>query len=99
MKILQEGRPQKGWAKEFICTGKGNGGGVCGAKLLVEQDDVFCTYSHCMGETDTLHTFKCAGCGVLTDIAESLPFTPRKPRRSDSGATYTGSSGTGIADD
>lgn len=90
MKVLKKGTPQKGWAKEFTCTGSGNGGGGCKAKLLVEQDDVFRTYSHCRDETDTYNTFKCSECGVLTDIGD-VPFTPRQPRRSDSGATYTGS--------
>jgi hypothetical protein len=27
----------------------------------------------------------------MTDIKDSLPFTPRQSRKSDSGATYTGS--------
>lgn len=77
MKVLKKGREQQGWAKEFTCTGKGNGGGGCGATLLVEQRDVFQTSSsHYDGSTDYYNTFKCASCGVLTDIKEFLPFTP-----------------------
>lgn len=77
MKVLKKGRPQKGWAKKFQCTGAGNQGGGCGAHLLVEQADVFFTYSsHYDGSNETFKTFKCPECGVLTDINESLPFTP-----------------------
>lgn len=74
--------------------------GGCKAKLLVEQDDIFCTYSHHYdGSSYVYHTFKCPECGVLTEIKESLPFTPRQPRKSDSGATYTGSAGSGVPEE
>lgn len=43
MRIIEKGRPQQGWSREEICTGKGNGGGGCGARLLVEQGDLFVT--------------------------------------------------------
>jgi len=68
MKVLKPGRAQKGWAKEYDCTGKGNGGGGCGARLLVEYGDLYNTYRHCLHETDTFITFKCSACGVETDI-------------------------------
>ena len=45
MKVLKKGKPQKGWAKEYFCSGHGNGNGGCSAHLLVEQDDVFVTKS------------------------------------------------------
>lgn len=32
MKVIQKGSGQKGWAKEFVCTGEGNGGGGCRTK-------------------------------------------------------------------
>ena len=102
MKVIKKSRAQKGWSKEFDCTGSGNGEGGCGARLLVEQDDVFKTYHHCYdGSSDVYATFKCARCGVLTDIADAwrLPFLPREPRKSDSGATYTGSAGSGPDDE
>ncbi len=71
MKIVKPGRPQKGWAKNYECTGKGNTGGGCGAMLLVEQGDLFQTARHCYdGSSDYFVTFKCAACGVLTDIPE-----------------------------
>lgn len=70
MKVIKKGRPQKGWAKEFVCTGKGNGGGGCGATLLVEQSDLYKTFSSCMGETDSHITFACCDCGVETDMDE-----------------------------
>ena len=69
MKVIKKGRPQKGWAKEFICTGAGNNGGGCGAKLLVEHSDLYITGSHHYdGSSDYYTTFTCPECGVMTDI-------------------------------
>jgi len=76
MKVIKKGRPQKGWAKEFECTGAGNGYGGCCAILLVEQADVYTTESHARDETTTYNTFKCPECGTETDIAEYLRFNP-----------------------
>lgn len=81
MKVIKKGRPQQGWAEKFECTGKGNGGGGCGAVLLVEQADVFQTASHCRDETDYFNTFECPECRVLTDIGH-VPFrTQPRPKR------------------
>jgi len=68
MKVLKPGRIQKGWAKDFTCTGSGNDGGGCGATLLVEEGDLFSTRSSCAGEVTTYVTFECASCGVWTDL-------------------------------
>lgn len=73
MKVLVKGRAQKGWSQEFLCTGKGNGGGGCGAKLLVEYGDLYMTYSSCLGESESHVTFRCVSCGVQTDISYSGP--------------------------
>ena len=73
MKVLKEGRPQQGWSTEVVCTGMGNGGGGCGALLLVEQPDLFKTYRVCRDETDTFITFKCGACGTLSDLSEHRP--------------------------
>lgn len=80
MKVLEKGREQRGWSMEFECTGAGNSGGGCGAKLLVEQDDVYRTCSYARDESTTYYTFMCSECGVQTDIAKTihLPFTPRE---------------------
>lgn len=71
MKVLKKGRQQKGWAKEFICTGEGNKNGGCGAELLVEEDDVFISGmingSYCENG-DIVYSFKCPECKVVTDI-------------------------------
>ena len=93
MKIVKLGRKQKGWAKEFECTGKGNGDGGCGAILLVEEADLFATSSsHYDGSTDYYTTFKCISCGVLTDIPDgdvpghirqNLPVKNPRRRRND----------------
>ncbi|MBI2473251.1 hypothetical protein HYV70_01725 [Candidatus Uhrbacteria bacterium] len=68
MKVITEGRAQKGWAKEFVCTGEGNGGGGCAAVLLVEFNDLYITHRYCYNEHDTFTTFRCVACGVETDI-------------------------------
>lgn len=73
MKVLQKGREQKGWATEAVCTGEGNGGSGCGARLLVDQGDLFRTSSsHYDGSTDRFVTFRCSECGVETDL-ENVP--------------------------
>jgi hypothetical protein len=83
MKVIKKGREQKGWAKEFTCTGAGNGGGGCGAVLLVEQSDVYLTHHYDYGGGhDIYNTFRCTLCGVETDIKESLPFRARNSERS-----------------
>jgi hypothetical protein len=41
MKVLEKG---PGWSMEVVCTGRGNGGCGCGAKLLVERGDVYLTH-------------------------------------------------------
>jgi hypothetical protein len=75
MKVIKKGREQKGWAKKFTCTGAGNGGGGCGATLLVESGDLFHTYADYMGrDEEWFITFRCADCGVLTDITTTVPF-------------------------
>ena len=81
MKILKKGREQKGWSKEFICSGKGNKEGGCGAKLLVEYDDLFRTFQTDMtGDRDIFLTFKCVECGVLTDVpTKEWPSTTSIP--------------------
>jgi len=77
MRVLKKGRAQKGWSTETKCTGAGNGDGGCGAKLLVEEGDLFQTSSsHYDGSTDYYVTFKCAACGVLTDL-DNYPNGPR----------------------
>lgn len=69
MKVTKHGRKQTGWSKTFKCSGAGNGHGGCGAKLLVEQGDLFKTYRNAMGrDSQTFYTFRCSECGVLTDI-------------------------------
>lgn len=83
MKTLEKGRPQKGWAKEFTCTGKGNEDGGCGAKLLVEQGDLYRTQSSCRDETNRYYTFQCQECGVETDLPESERITFGVPTKAD----------------
>ena len=75
MKVIAPGREQNGWAREYECTGKGNGDGGCGcgAGLLVEEDDMYFTFSsHYDGSNERYNTFKCCQCGVETDVS-SVP--------------------------
>jgi len=77
MKVLEKGSGQKGWSVKTTCTGNGNGDGGCGAKLLVEQPDLFFTSrSDHGGGHETYTTFECVECGVLTD----LPSNASPPR-------------------
>lgn len=85
MKVLRKGRAQKGWAKKYRCTGRGNGEGGCGATLLVEEGDLFETNSSALGEVTRYPTFECP-CGVRTDIPWSdvpghLYHLPERPRK------------------
>jgi hypothetical protein len=74
MKVLEKGTGQRGWSKECTCTGSGNGNGGCGAKLLVEEADLFQT-KNCdwTGDCDYFSTFACVECGVLTDMKD-VPY-------------------------
>lgn len=87
MKVLEEGTP---WTKEFYCTGKGNNETGCGAKLLVEEPDLFQTKRSDWLDisADYFVTFQCPKCTVLTDIPPKSapqrqhPF--RKPNQAES---------------
>lgn len=73
MKILEQGREQKGWVTEVKCTGAGNGGGGCGSLLLVEEADVYATYNYdYTGDRDKFATFTCVHCCVETDLPENV---------------------------
>lgn len=88
MKIIKPGRDQAGWAKEYVCTGAGNGGGGCGAILLVEEKDLYQTSrSDYLGDTDYYVTFKCCSCGVETDIND-CPKNARDLPKKRKGKTW-----------
>jgi len=76
MKVLRRGSGAKSWSRKATCSGKGNGGGGCRARLLVEKGDLFQTYRSCMGrEEDWYVTFQCPECKVLTNIDDyNVPF-------------------------
>jgi len=77
MKVLEKG---PGWSMEVVCTGKGNGGCGCGAKLLVERGDVYLTHSYDYGGGhDIYYTISCPECNVETDLEErSVPSLIRR---------------------
>lgn len=70
MKVLEPGRDQRGWSIEAKCTGGGNGGGGCGAKLLVEESDLYLTHSHYRDGSTSYVTFCCVACDVETDLGD-----------------------------
>lgn len=82
MQVLEKGNPN-GWDIEQVCTGKGNGGGGCGARLLVSMEDIFITsHTYIDGTRDNYYTFTCPECGINTDIPdESIPQAIRKKIR------------------
>mgnify|MGYP006865163994 CR=1 FL=1 len=82
MKVIKPGRQQTGWSKKYTCTGKGNGGGGCKAKLLVCEPDLYITFTSCFRESPDRHvTFTCIACGVETDI-EEYPHPHKLPNKS-----------------
>ena len=68
MKIIEEG---EGWHMEVKCTGAGNGNCGCGARLLIDKDDVYLTHIYdYTGDHEICYTIKCIQCGEETDIPE-----------------------------
>jgi hypothetical protein len=90
VKVIEKGTGQEGWSTKATCTGRGNGDGGCGAKLLVEEADVFRTESHAMGETDVYYTFECCECHVRTDLNDT-----KVPHHVKSKAVYRSPRGEG----
>lgn len=87
MKVIQKGDGRKGWAKEFKCTGSGNGNGGCGATLLVEEGDLYRTHSYDYGGGhDVFTTFKCPECNQETDVSVPSSVNVReKPSKTSNG--------------
>ncbi len=63
MKVLEPGKRPK-WSIERKCT-------ECGAKLLVDFDDLSKTYNTCYDETTEFVGFDCGHCGVRNDLPKS----------------------------
>lgn len=70
MKVLEKGTGQRGWSGEFVCTGARNGGGGCGARLLVEEPDLTpCAINGSYREDgDDAVEFRCCECGTQSVI-------------------------------
>ncbi len=86
MKVLKKGREQKSWATTEKCSGRGNGNGGCGAKLLVEKTDLYQTCSsHYDGSTENYTTFTCPICSVETDVDSktNIPFYSELPTKKE----------------
>lgn len=84
MEVIKKGWPQKGWTSKFTCSGKGNGGGGCGAVLLVSERDLYYTHSHHYdGSSETYKTFTCCECGVETDITAPVIPKGKRPKKSE----------------
>jgi len=72
MKIIAPGRDCIGWSREFDCTGKGNEGIGCNARLLVEEADIWFYVVNNSWGRETFYSFICPLCGCMTDISHSL---------------------------
>ncbi len=71
MKVIRKGKGRKMgvWSIEKECTGSGNGGGGCGAKLRVEDGDFLRTGCHSYdGSSEYFISFVCPVCKVMTDL-------------------------------
>lgn len=71
VKVIKKGRPQRGWAKQITCTGKGHGRGGCGAVLMVEESDLRRSVdARGRRETDedVIVYFVCSECGVKSQV-------------------------------
>ena len=79
MKVIESGTPYR-WSGQYECTGRGNSGHGCGAKLLIEEDDLTITYNNAMGRWETWYlTFTCCECKVSTDIYDTDGDGQRNP--------------------
>ena len=74
MKIIKKGQR---WSKEAKCTGRGNGGGGCGAVLRLSENDI---YETCLNYYDDCITFCCPECGVETNIGVGVNVIPKGKR-------------------
>ena len=83
MKVIQPGRKQRGWSKEFKCTGRGNGGGGCGAILLISEYDLYETVDSHQGDNDYFVTFCCSTCGVETDVEVDIIPNGERPSEAE----------------
>lgn len=81
MKILKPGREQGPNSKEIECSGAGNGGGGCGALLLIDSTDVFQTHSSCMGESSLHRTIQCPQCSSWTDLGQGVAMQAKSQAR------------------
>jgi len=74
MRVVKPG-VAKTWSVKATCSGKGSGGGGCGAELVVEETDLFRTSrGYYDGSTDNFVTFSCPECGILNNISERPPI-------------------------
>lgn len=71
MKVLEKGTPRE-WSTEAVCTGEGNGGFGCGAKLLVERTDLYKTYKYSREDVTQFITFRCSECKKETDLSSRV---------------------------
>ena len=86
MKVVQKGDGRKCWAKEFTCTGAGNGNGGCGAILLVEENDLYRTHHYDYGGGhDVYTTFRCPECRNETDVSVPSSVKVREKGSSSGG--------------
>ena len=83
MKVIKNGEEIDSWKLRINCTGRGNGGGGCGALLEIREEDIYNTYSYdYLGDKDTYYTIVCPICGKETDLnTNQLPYEIQYTRR------------------
>ena len=79
MRIFKQENPNV-WKIEAICTGHGNDDKGCGAKLVINENDIFVTaHFGSVCETEFFFSFRCPKCGKLTDVPKkNIPREVRK---------------------
>lgn len=71
MKVLKQGRKQKGPSWELTCTGKGFPGRGCGSLLLVEKGDLKNGKNYDYGGGYEVYTyFVCCYCETKTEVSQ-----------------------------
>jgi|GEM_PF-6506745 len=82
MQVFKKG---KHWSRKVKCTGNNNGGGGCGAILLITEKDIYeiIDCSRCNNDCHNcrgLTVFCCPKCRVETNIRVSRNVVPRGKR-------------------
>jgi hypothetical protein len=68
MQVLEKSQPKNQWTETVTCTGVPNVRQGCGAKLIINEDDLFRIEIGNAGFQHYIAQFQCPECGVRTDF-------------------------------